>query len=103
MPCLGFLPVRHIFRENNQKQAGGQRETQVFVGSTDEQHPVMLAACAGAEAKTNFTHKIGVIVSSISSYLDNIPKVMSQSPSQRKFELFCLLMRSASRGRDCRL
>lgn len=51
MPCLGSLSVRHIFWENNQKQAGGQRETQVFVGSTDEQHPFILASSAGAEAK----------------------------------------------------
>lgn len=51
MPCLGSLSIRHIFWEHNQKQARGQRETQVFVGSTDEQHPFILAAHAGAEAK----------------------------------------------------
>lgn len=51
MPRLGSLSVRHIFWENNQKQARGQRETQVFVGSTDEHHPFILAASAGAEAK----------------------------------------------------
>lgn len=80
----------------------------MFVGSTDEHHPFVSAATAGAEAKKKpptrrrFSQKIGVIISSITSYLDNIQKLMSQSSSQRKFELFCLLMRSASRGRDCR-